>query len=92
MPTPTPVVVITAAGVTEVWSAELAVRVCQVVSRPAAPELPAIFVRYPLKLSAVVTKAVVANCVVLVPAAAVSADGIPVNVGEAIFALAFICP
>ena len=32
---------------------------------------------------ALVTKAVVANCVVLVPAAAVGAAGVPVKVGEA---------
>ena len=38
--------------------------------------------------TAVVTKAVVANCVVLVPALAVGAAGVPVKVGLAIFALA----
>lgn len=36
--------------------------------------------------TAAVTKAVVANCVVLVPGEAVGAAGMPVNVGEAIFA------
>ena len=41
---------------------------------------------FAFKLSAVVTKAVVANCVVFVPAAAVGAAGTPVRVGEAIFA------
>ena len=35
------------------------------------------------KLSAVVTKAVVAICVVLVAGGAVGADGVPVNVGDA---------
>ena len=39
--------------------------------------------RLAFKLSAVVANAVVASCVVLVPAAAVGAAGVPVNVGEA---------
>ena len=40
--------------------------------------------------TAVVTNAVVANCVLLSPAVAVGADGVPVNVGPAIFAFRFI--
>ena len=40
-------------------------------------------------LTALVTKAVVASCVVLVPAVAVGAKGVPVKVGEAIFAFKF---
>jgi hypothetical protein len=39
--------------------------------------------RLALRLSAVVTKAVVASCVVLVAAEAVGAVGVPVNAGEA---------
>jgi len=42
--------------------------------------------RFAFKLSAVVTKAVVASCVVFVAAAAVGAAGVPVKVGLARFA------
>jgi hypothetical protein len=42
--------------------------------------------RSAFKLAAVVTKAVVASCVVLVAAAAVGAAGVPVKVGLAIAA------
>jgi hypothetical protein len=52
--------------------------------------LTAIVVMSPAVI-AVLTNAVVASWVVLVPAAAVGATGVPVKVGEAVFALALSC-
>ena len=53
---------------------------------PAVPD-KFVLVRPVIDVTAVLTNAVVANCVVLVNAGAVIAVGVPVNEGEAMFAL-----